>query len=160
MADNEQHMDLKQDVIVVTPDSPILVPDLNEPVDVQVFIPMNNGEHLHMVLDEIQENELMGGEYDHEVHNHEESTQLIQLGFVELQEHHTDPVMGAFMPNKALPANSYGIWVKHFAPGANNLDVSVPPEWTAFFTATLMNLASFAWAKKFLSSSAWFFLCN
>lgn len=63
----------------------------NEPVQVEVFIPQNDSHPLHMIQDDINENELLGDNQDQEGHSGHQNNS-IHLGFVETIEPSQDPV--------------------------------------------------------------------
>lgn len=87
---------------------------------------------------------------------------VMQVGFVEIFEPPIYPVFvarsGSFQ--QALPADFFRLWAQHLAPSTSSSSVKVPPEWTAFFTAAVMNPCTFDWAKRFLTSPVWSSLQN
>nr|TKW33816.1 hypothetical protein SEVIR_2G264400v2 [Setaria viridis] len=118
----------------------------NEPVQVDVCIPQNDGQPLHMVQDDINENELLGENQAQEGH-HGLQNNPMHLGFVQTFGPCQDPV---FLQMER--------WAKHFSSGNPDSQVQVPLAWSHFFMAQLMNPMSFVWAKSFLSSPAMQFL--
>lgn len=90
--------------------------------------------------------------------------QSMQLGFVQIAQPTADPVFSHLLERPTLSAASlhpdlFRLWSAHFS-GNSSPNLQVPPEWAAFFTASLMNPGSFDWAKKFLSSPAWAYFAN
>lgn len=151
---------------------PAPVLDLNEPVHVEVFIPMENGHPLQLIPDEVPEEDLMSS--DEEINQEEEQGlhlaehnqehEHMRLGFVEVQQPSVDPVLGNLLEcpvlkSSQLPPELYRLWAANFA-GPSSSVVTISPDWASFFTAALMNPGSFEWAKKFLSSPAWNFIAN
>ncbi|KAF8720685.1 hypothetical protein HU200_023587 [Digitaria exilis] len=146
--------------------------DLNEPVHVDVFIPMEDGQPLKIMPVEFPEEELLGHEVnsqgvfdDERSPDQEPELQAMQLGFVEIDQPEADPVFtnlleGPSFKSSQLPPSLFRLWAAHFAAGPGSSDLAIPPEWAAFFTTTLMNPGSFEWAKRFLLSSAWAYPSN
>ncbi|KAF8765330.1 hypothetical protein HU200_008706 [Digitaria exilis] len=140
----------------------------NMPVEVEVFIPLANGVPLQIMPDEINEDDLLGdGPNDQglgqqvTLNEMAEQGELnhMQLGFVHVEAPLVDPVLesiatGSFTGG-TLPVNFYRFWSKHFSPGDSQQFTKIAPERAAFFTAALLNPASFEWAKHFLTSPAW-----
>ena len=123
---------------------PVIEQDLNK--QVEVFIPQDQFNPY-----DINEDDLMDHDSDGEI-----PQENIQLGFVELQEPIADPVFSSYYHNQFKPnAEAVRLWAKFLAPGNSQSNVHVPHIWTDFFTALLLNPASFMWAKQFLSSQAW-----
>nr|TKW37951.1 hypothetical protein SEVIR_1G083000v2 [Setaria viridis] len=121
----------------------------NEPVQVDVFIPQNDGQPLHMVQDE---------EGHHGLQNNP-----MHLGFVQTFGPCQDPVFyqmqsvkqsQAFQPS----ADIYNQWAQYFSSENTDSQVKVPLAWSHFFMAQLLNPMSFVWAKSFLSSPAMQFI--
>ncbi|RLN36373.1 hypothetical protein C2845_PM03G28930 [Panicum miliaceum] len=79
----------------------------------------------------------------------------LQLGFVHLVEPSQDPVFSSFSRPPKNNAEAIRLWAQFLAPGSSQTIVSVPNIWADFFTAMLVNPASFSWAKQMLSSPAW-----
>jgi hypothetical protein len=80
----------------------------------------------------------------------------MQLGFVELFEPAVDPIF-ATHPKLGLHTSSEFVrqWAKHFSPSAGSASISVPQDWSPFFSAMLHNPGNFIWAKHFMESAAW-----
>nr|TKW30157.1 hypothetical protein SEVIR_2G016600v2 [Setaria viridis] len=135
-----------------------------EPPQVDVFIPQDNGQPLHMVQEEINENELLDGNQDQDQALDQGPQNFnMQLGFVQTLGPCRDPVFSQFQNAKQLqttqtPADLYNLWAKYLPPGKTDSQVNVPLSWSHFFMAQLLNPMSFAWAKSFLSSPAMSFL--
>lgn len=108
----------------------------------------NEGEHIQLIPDEVQEYDLLGQHDQNEM----------QLGFVQLIEPLVDPVMRA--NNQQLPPDLFRLWSTHLAPYAGLPVTHIPPEWAPFFTVALMNPASHDWAKRFISSPAWAYFAS
>nr|TKW20953.1 hypothetical protein SEVIR_4G194400v2 [Setaria viridis] len=134
----------------------------NEPVQVDVFIPQNNGQPLHMVQDEVNENELLGDNQAQEGHHGPQNIPM-HLGFVQTLGPCQDPVffqMQSVKQSQAIQTSAeiYNHWAKYFSSGTIDSQVQVPLAWSHFFMAQLLNPMSFVWAKNFLSSPAMTFL--
>ncbi|CAN6305666.1 unnamed protein product [Urochloa humidicola] len=139
------------------------IPDLNDPVDVEIFIPQQDGQPLQINPDEILENDIPVNdpmqELQQEAPAPEQPDQYMQIGFATMPQPALDPVFATFhkpsvTPN-TLPADLFRHWSKHLAPGIGAPQVNVPTEWATFFSAALLNPGSFSWAKNFLTSPAW-----
>lgn len=168
------------------PPSPPLL-DLNKPVQVEVFFPVdNNGVPIQINPDEFLEDDLMDEDElreqaalmdqddqhfgieedileamnDNNQHDPAPHDQQLHLGFVELVEPSIDPIFEQFPPPKALPADLFRLWAKHFNSAGSSNAIDVPPDWAPFSTSALLNPESFAWAKRFLSSQAWSFFSS
>ncbi|KAF8724358.1 hypothetical protein HU200_021390 [Digitaria exilis] len=141
--------------------------DLNQPVEVEVFIPMDNGVPLQIMLDEINEDDLGDGPNEQGLGQQDALNEMaeqdelnhMQLGFVHVETPVVDPVLesiatGSFIGG-ALPADFYRFWSKHFSLGDSQQFTKIALEWAAFFTAALLNPARFEWAKRCLTSPAW-----
>jgi hypothetical protein len=168
-----------EDVIVASSDSkghneeaapaiqqiPIL-PDLN--AQVEVFIPMDDGQPLQLIPDEIPEEDLVPdfNEFDNVVQEQPHSPgapDAMHLGFVSLPDDLGDPV---FIDRIRQQLNSdvfkqnpdaIRLWARFLSPSPGASSVRVPRMWADFFTALLLNPGSYEWAKNLLQSQAWEF---
>ncbi|CAN6342947.1 unnamed protein product [Urochloa humidicola] len=143
------------------------LPDLNQAIDVHVFIPMENGAPLQVMPDEIQEEELPlnpilqdNGSPDNPLGP---LNQEMQLGFVQLVQPHSDPILAERQLQPLINpysspfkhnAEAARAWAKFLAPDLGPESIAVPQNWADFFTAMLMHPGSFLWAKSFLSCQA------
>ena len=152
------HSDNSEDELDVQP-----MINLNDPNEVNVFIPMDWDVPLQLIPAEIHEDELLG-----EPSPNSDQAQLdvlhndnMQLGFVETFFPVVDLVF-ASIQNDLQSASSELIrqWARNFAPGPGAHTVQVPLQWSPFFTSMLLNPGNFLWAKKFLESSAWDFFSS
>nr|TKW29201.1 hypothetical protein SEVIR_3G380600v2 [Setaria viridis] len=117
---------------------------------------------LHMVQDEINENELLGANQD-QAQDHGPQNFHMHLGFVQTLGPCQDPVFSQLQNAKQsqvtqASADFYNHWAKYLPPGKTDSQVHVPLAWSHFFMAQLLNPMSFVWAKNFLSSPAMSFL--
>ncbi|KAG2597833.1 hypothetical protein PVAP13_5KG278800 [Panicum virgatum] len=110
-------------------------PAFVQEVNVEVFIP-----EVQAMPDEIHEEKLMD---DHDMED--------------VQMENAPPVVdeNIQLGSSKNNAEAVRLWAQFLAPGHSNSVVEVPKAWSDFFTALLMHPASFPWAKKMLSSSAW-----
>jgi len=121
-----------------------------EPPQVDVFIPQDNGQPLHMVQEEINENELLDGNQDQDQAQDQGPQNFhMHLGFVQTLGPCQDPVFSQFQNAKQLqttqtPADLYNLWAKYLPPGKTDSQVNVPLAWSHFFMAQLLNPMSFA----------------
>jgi hypothetical protein len=173
-----QHM-VDEDVIVASSDSeghneeaapavqqiPIL-PDLN--AQVEVFIPMDDGQPLQLIPDEIPKEDLVPdfNGFDNVVQEQPHppgAPDAMHLGFVSLPDDLGDPMfidrIQQQLQSDVFKQNSDAIrlWARFLAPGPGASSVRVPRMWADFFTALLLNLGSYEWAKNLLQSQAWEF---
>jgi len=137
-------------------DHPLL--NLNNDIEVNIFIPMDGDVPLQLIPDEIHEDELLG---DPLPNPNQPQIDVIdngnmQLGFVDTFFPVVDPAF-ASAQNTMQAASSELIrqWARNFAPGPGDPTIQIPLQWSPFFTAMLLNPGNFMWAKKFLESSAW-----
>lgn len=98
--------------------------------------------HLQIMQDEIHEDEL----FEHHVHDLDQedaeiglnnehvpvNEQELQLGFVQLIQPSVDPVLEGLNSPKALPADYFRFWAKHFGPCGGPSATFVPPERATF----------------------------
>lgn len=168
---------VEEDVIVASSDSegqnvipdamsnPVL-PDLN--VNVDVFIPMEDGVPLQLIPNEIHEEDLIPEEADAnaalvnvEIQQPAEDPDAMHLGFVTLPEDQGDPVfierIQQNLHSEFFKHNPdvVRLWARFLAPGPGAQSVQVPKVWADFFTTLLLNPGSFEWAKSMLQSQAW-----
>ncbi|CAL4899272.1 unnamed protein product [Urochloa decumbens] len=157
-------------------------PFLMNDMEVEVFIPQENGIPMQFIQDEIQEEELLGNNLqaqnlenllDEQMAPQEEAPEEaqqynmnMQLGFVQFQQPKMDPVLAARLLHSQPPVSkqhavAVRAWAQYLAPGMGAEKVDVPKPWADFFTAMLLNPGNFIWAKNLLSSVAWeFFQTN
>jgi hypothetical protein len=165
-----QHM-VDEDVIVASSDSeghneevasaanriPIL-PDLN--AQVEVFIPMDDGQPLQLIPNEIPEEDLMPGvngldNAEQEQPHPPEAPDAMHLGFVSLPDDLGDPVyidkIQQKLQSDVFKQNPDAIrWARFLALGPGASSVRVLRMWADFFTALLLNPGSYEWAKNLL----------
>ncbi|TVU10296.1 hypothetical protein EJB05_43819, partial [Eragrostis curvula] len=96
---------------------------------------------------------------DHEFHNN------IQVGFMQLTPNEVDPVFQSRQMQHALEVtphpDMYRLWARYFEPiGQPERIVSIPRNWASFFVNKLLSPDGFEWAKGFLLSQGWQFLCE
>ncbi|KAF8748972.1 hypothetical protein HU200_012768 [Digitaria exilis] len=141
-----------EDVINATSESsesnglpPVIVPDLNEPVHLEVFIPMVDGQPLQMIPDDVPEDDLLGDAHAPVVDPNEElpdlghDNNLMQLGFVQMVEPEMDPVFSTLAAtssnsiysdksvtqSSSLPPDLFRLWSKFCArPGSREYQCS------------------------------------
>jgi hypothetical protein len=139
--------------------------------DVQVFIPMDNGAPLPLLLDDIQEDELMdqdnldflNQQMDLDVNaNGLNGNNLQNVGFIQLLQ----PDLGLPCFDRLVqfpqPQSEFfkqnpeaiRLWAKCFAPGPGAPTIHIPHKWADFFTLLLANPTAFSWASSFLGSAA------
>jgi hypothetical protein len=145
----------EEDVIVASNDfegvdvEPIQDIQFEPPHEVDVFIPMDNGEPLQLLPDDILEDELMDVVdlfADNPTDNH-----LHNLGFVKLLQPEVDPVLTNKLKQTSplhagfLKQNpeALRLWAKCLAPGPGAPTVQVPRLWADFFTLLLVSPCSF-----------------
>nr|TKW40005.1 hypothetical protein SEVIR_1G217300v2 [Setaria viridis] len=118
-----------------------------EPVDVNVFIPQDNGQPLHMLQDEVNVNELLDGQLnqdDDNIQAHAVNADM-QLGIVALKNSVTSqPTIEA-----------YRYWAKHFSSGDMETQVQFPLSWANFFVAQLLNPMNYTWLKISYPRQLW-----
>jgi hypothetical protein len=133
-----------------------------EQQDVTVFIPMDNGAPLQLILDEIQEHDLMDAPDFNLAAVDQNENNLEQLGFVELLQPAHDPVFmqrqfsanySTFPAFKSNP-EAIRLWANFLAPVARASSVQIPKAWADFFTMMLLSPGAFQWAKQFVTSPA------
>nr|TKW31062.1 hypothetical protein SEVIR_2G080300v2 [Setaria viridis] len=138
---------------------PIANQVMEHPVHVEVFIPQADGQPVQMVQDEINENDLMGGNQDQDIQLAEENNNFMHLGYVEVMQPSHDPVFAQMEslyrpPSNQPSAEFYRQWATHFSSASDEPKVEVPISWASFFMAQLITPGNFEWAKNFLSSPA------
>jgi hypothetical protein len=170
-----QHM-VDEDVIVASSDSeghneevaPVAnqLPDLN--AQVEVFIPMDDGQPLQLIPDEIPKEDLVpdfnGLDNDVQEQPHPpEAPDAMHLGFVSLPDDLGDPVFIDKIQQKLQSdvfkqnPDAIRLWARFLAPGPGASSVRVPRMSADFFTALLLNPGSYEWAKNLLQYQAWEF---
>ncbi|CAN6334315.1 unnamed protein product [Urochloa humidicola] len=135
-------------------------PGFGDNMEVEVFIPQENGQPIQFLPDDIDINDLMN-ENDEVAAGEEPNVmnQNIQLGYVHVPEinfaEHFESQAATKRPSlfQGNP-NLVRHWANHFTPGQHQHQVEIPVFWSDFFTAQLLNPLNFQWAKEFLSSPA------
>jgi hypothetical protein len=158
---------MDEDIIVASSDSEggaenVPIQMAAEQQEVNVFILMDNGVPLPLILDEIQEHDLMDAPDFNLAAVDQMENNIEQLGFVELLQPAHDPVFMQrhFSTNfSAFPAfknnpEATRLWPNFLAPVAGASSVQIPKAWADFFTMMILSLRSFQWAKQFVTSSA------
>ncbi|CAL5064934.1 unnamed protein product [Urochloa decumbens] len=127
-------------------------------MEVEVFIPLENGQPMHFIPEDIQIEDLLN-DAENMVNEGQGQGEHIHLGFVEVPEFNYAPLFESRMAAKR-PALFQGNptmirhWANYFCPRQGNHKVEIPLFWADFFTAQLLNPLNFNWAKDFLSTPA------
>ena len=79
---------------------------------------------------------------------------VLNVGMVLIRQYCSDPVFSATEERLRI-AESTRLWANFFSLGKpNSITVSIPAEWTEFFTNMLQSPDQFGWAKEFLQTKA------
>ena len=136
-----------------------VIPDLNEQVHVEVFIPQIEEAPMDIPVEALVGEPPFDIDHLEDPNNqHPIVNQEMHLGRVEVFQPPVDLSMGFVSSSSEYCSNKIlfneGPQPQYFVPGLTSTAVEVPDIWGPFFMGMLMNPANFEWAKKFLNSKA------